>query len=650
VSIRERQTMVATEKAIDRELRSGRPPSITAIQREVAYGFRDRPAGRPRFRPQRVMKNKVSDPKAYNQLFKAAAEDLSLVTDEVFGQGARMMALADYYELDKIRLSRELRRLRGRIAGLSERVSHRAIDATVFDSFTDFSQIEFVGEPGRNLMQTTAMVDLSGGEVTLDLMGKGHALVDLRMAAARSTVKGSYDTLQTQGHIENALNDHINEAWRQVVTRKDADTLSVLLSIELPEAKAANGLMIFTQMPKQAQAKVLISSDGETYRSIPITSTEQPLYWAFPSQTIKSLRVEIIKAAPDFTEGTQYQYHFGIQRISLRSSAYQAESRLVSGLLEVGSSMRQVTLTADQSLPPQTSIRYYVAEDRTGESLQWQEISTDKPLVISKPEIYEVFLAGPYGESGGIVNGIQLYQAGTLDDDFNAKTLQLQTGETMWEHTLRAAPGLLEGYSPSLVDFRDADPTESVSYVRLESNALPISVGVQRFVLEVYTPRERSESFLLTKSTGEATVYLNNEVLRPVSSVYTYRLKAGWNQITLLVATLDTGTITPRISFPDTSVRTFARSQMMRQVSIENLYYDVSRYDRGAYAVEGDAILLNYDPVAADLEGDGARYLATCEVPPLTSPADLRFMAILSRGMTVEDATPRLRSYRLQVQ
>lgn len=87
----------------------------------------------------------------------------------------------------------------------------------------------------------------------------------------------------------------------------------------------------------------------------------------------------------------------------------------------------------------------------------------------------------------------------------------------------------------------------------------------------------------------------------------------------------------------------------MRQVSRADLYYQVGRKDWTAFALSGNQVLTNHNPVPVDPSGNPIRYLVRYAQGTHDTPADLRFMAILSRSAAAEDSTPRLRAYQLQV-
>lgn len=637
MNIRERQIKRAEDRLIDQSLRAGRAPLLGQIKKRVAQQFGSRPAGRPRFRPAVLQRNKPSDPEQFNQMFREIREDLETVTDDVFSQSRRMMALADYYETEKQRITRDLGRLGKRIDGLLERVQQKATKATVFDSFTDFTQVDFVGDGTRNIPATTAFVDLAAGETTLNLAGHGHALVDLSEAAARTKLLGTYKETRMEGHPENALNDHVNESWRQVVTRAQSDTFSLNLSVELPEPRTCNALIITTQMPKPAVARLLITADGETWKRVPITSAGQPLVWVFESQAVKGFQVEFTKSEPDYTNGTEYEYRFGAQRITLRSSAYQQEGALVSQPLPCGP-VKSVTLQADQVIPPETSLRYYVAMEGEG-PLQWQEVTPGKALVLATPPQHSDFLGHNCTLDSRIANR-DLWSIGETSEPFDVDTLQLRAGEFMWlKDTLDGA--VVTGHRPSMADFTGKAP--ATTYHALDDLVLDAGPGFTRYTLNVRADSAFTESFRLTREGCEATVYLNNEELRPSGDTYTYRFLAGWNQLAIYVSSVQGGVLTPRIAFADPSVSVFAHQQPMKRVGVEDLAHSPLSLD--TFAVKGRHLIVGYNPAGLG----GVRYSLDYSAPAGQGARSMRLMALFARSEKAEGATPRLRSYRLQV-
>lgn len=645
MSIRERQLSRAEAQLIDRELRSGRKPLMDQIQQEVARQFQERPAGRPRFQAVRLQRNTPSDPVVFNQMLHAIKEDLTVSTEEAFALGRRMMAMAHYYETEKQRISRELCRLSGRIESLLERAQQKALKESLYDSFTDFTQVSFTADAARNLPETTAFVNLETGEVTLDLSGHGNQLVDLSEAEVYTSINGTYRENRIEGYPENALNDHINESWRQVVTCSEMGTVKLKLTVTLEEAHEANALIVIPQMPKAPdEVTLMISADGETWKRVPITSSGQALVWVFESQPVTSFLVEFTKSAPDFINGTAYDYHFGAQRISLRSSAYAEKGRLVSKPLPLTKPARKVSLTVDQVIPPRTRLRYYVAEERGKEPLRWQEIRPGESLALADSEEIELFLGGSV-KKHKTIGGKDLYSIGEIPEEFDPTSLKVWAGESMWLWEY-ISDVVGEGHIPSMADFLDESALVEPTYVPTTKFKLQVDAGFNRYTLNIWLPEPLEESFRLTKEDAEATVYLNNEEIRPSGDVYRYRFRAGWNQIVIHAAALGTGYITPRIAFADPAVLLFAEASPMRRVEVEDLVYNPTAQGMNCYAVDGSHLIVGYDPAAVG----GVSYLVKCQ-QPVANPAEaLRFMVVMERDAGAEGVTPRLRSYRLHVQ
>lgn len=646
MSIQERQKNRLRQKLIEKQLRAGRPPLLTTIEQAIATHFARLPAGRPRFQPKYLRKGYPSDPDQYNEMMEAIREDLETATDEVFEQQRRMLSMAEYYESEKNALQRTMNRMGKQMEALLERVRLGTGSDTIFDSFTDFGQVEFIGDQDRNLPETTAMIDLSKGEVTLWPLTGAQALVDLSTATARTQIKGTYVASEMIGHPENALSEHINTGWHQVITRNEADELTVALRIELPEARAANMLTVWPQMPKEASVRLLIRAEGEEgYRSIP-QSGKKPLIWTFPSTKVKEIVLEFTKSGPDFTVGAQYEYRFGVQRIRLQSSAYVVESRLVSTALPLREKVRSVTLTTEEVRPAGTEIRYYVALD-TGAPLDWREITPGEPLELFDATPMEDYLAGPYSLHSNSTHGVALYEIGTISDTLG---LQVYAGEAMWLMEWRnIIPS--PNHEPSMADWV-GKKRDGFGYSRLERADLPLRKGLTRWTLWVDMPEERVEKFTLKALDCKATVYLNNERLRPEGDEYTYRFKAGMNQIVIYVSTnSDQAKLIPGLYF-DATIRTYAHEKPMRLVSIDDLSYLVGPDRYLAYAAKetpnGTILLVNYDPTTLDVSGAGLRYLASYALSS-GEAGSLRFMALLRRQESEEDITPRLRSYKIQV-
>jgi hypothetical protein len=664
MGIRDRQLTNEAERIMRAELLEGRYPTLSMIQDLAAQKFKARPAGLPRFELKPVSNKQVSNAAHYNEMIENLSEDLQSAYQESRYQGDRMMALADYYETEKLRISLQIRKLNRRMEILNEKLKDRGLRTVIFDTFNDYLSIEFDGDGKRSLPETNVFVDLRNGYATLDNIQNGSSKINLADALATIKPITEFTDFSQLSKVEGALLDTINEAWRHVGTLTEAKEAEIVLQLQLMKPSVINVASIIPQSPRPSIITLRTSKDGENFKTHAAKTVTGFTEWNFEEESIQYIEFHIKKIEPDIASGAEYLYYFGAQDISLRHTSFISEGVLVSKPHKIDRVVDKLTLNVDEVIPPGTGIKYFVAEDkRDGGVLDWQTIEPNQKVELNgllTEEInidkntsgYRGFYQNLYGQDYFTIAGLTktpiertavLYMG---DDMWQVDSLD-HGGEATFKPTLDTWKTIYE-YDRAFV------PMEHVS----AGSEMTIAAGkLGRMTLYLTMSKDYSLLANPMDITGaNVSVYLNNTEIKGINGDYTFNFKKGLNKVEVLYYSHGGGRIAPNLSkvYMEAigAITMGATNEPLKQVDVYDLMNNTSKKDFSKFSIDvNNKIVVNYDPVALDVTGQGLKYRLAYRYPKDTTKTStyLRFMARLSH-QNQDDLTPILNSYKLIIE
>lgn len=665
LSIKERQIENERQRVLLRELRAGRYPNISYIQSEVGKKFKEKPAGLPRFELRPAVNHDVSNSKEYNTMVDEAHEDLLTAFQELSYHADRMMSLADYYDTEKYNINLEVKKINRMMEELEEKLKDRGLRHVIFDTFNDYTRLEFEGNKSRSLPATNAFVDLRNGYTTLETVQNGKDKIDISRAEVTVKPVTPFVEFTELSFVSNALNDMINEAWRHQAVKEEASDGKITMTISFDDPIEMNMISLITQSPRETKVSIKTHRQDGTVKDHIEKEVFGYAEWFFTREAFTKIEITFHKTEPDVVLGANYYYYFGAENISVRNVDFMPEGYVTSAAHYVDRILDKVTLHVDESVPPDTSIRYFVAEDeKDDEIIEWRAIAPGGTVDFARILLKDVQVeptAKNYGNLFNTYNNHSYYVVSQLSEKPISRSIELYMGSMMVqvdEYAFAAGTS----FAPTLEQWKGVRDFER-KYVSIDEisggNTLAISPGtIGRMTMHI----TMNQDYLLmanpiTIENVECTVYLNNMQVKGIAGDYTYNFKKGVNKLEIIYYAHSNGQLAPNLSRNYMTsigmIDLFAQSEPMQEVTLYDLQNNTSKKDYTRFALdENYNIIVNYNPLAINAGGDGVRYKLKYKYkkPNEKDDAYLRFMAILSRKDNREDITPVLNSYKLIVE
>lgn len=639
MSIYDQQRTTITQDAYIRVLRQGLQPLAWRIQTLFKELQGAKSLGLPFFDHKTLKEDTVSNLKQWNQELLEIAFDLKIAFAEAKSQAQRIMALAIYNEHEHNKLMRRIKEITRRCELLEDRLNNPGFKGFT-DSFTDFSMVETIGD--RNgLGRTTALVDLNRGSTRLPRLTGIPAKYDL--ADAYINAKGSGVTI-TAGDIKNILSDSINETWQASVEGSGNASVTITLSLDVPVLVNC----IELELDRTVDTSVAISVKGNP---VPIECGDF-IAWQFEPEEISELTLTITKSSTK----TLGSYAFAVRRLSLKLEKFLNRGVLITKSFPL-KSFSEIQLTAQEMVPAQTNIKYYLSLENPGRAPEWQDISQDRKLTLANGRERFGLLdsgAATFGTEAAKIFNISYYNIGILEYLPVPGTLEIYTGEKMWAVDEIALPQDV-GWKPSLADWVGKTPENRW----VVDTSRPVIIfgadKLYRLVTYVYCQYPTPvDGVVAVATSNKLALYVNSSPVSQVTGVYSFLLKQGWNRIEYIVAGSSGGEFAHGLLLDIIGQKVYASNKALKEVSLHDLTCNTSPYDREKFALvpgaNGYSVVVNYDPVAVDYMGQGCRYYYSYRyLEDIQGVTGFRMMAVLSRTNLAKEVTPEILGYRLLV-
>jgi hypothetical protein len=666
MSIRDRQIQEAEDRIVRERLISGQVPDLTYVQQQLNQEFRDIPAGLPRFHFKPWQDGQPSDPDAYNEMMRKIHQDLQIAFDEITYQQNRMMAIADYYETEKNKITWEIEKVERRIQALYDQLDISKLGNAIAGHFHSFSHVDFIGDDQRNIPRTNVLVDLRTGQALLDKVKQGAARYDISNAVVtiKSLTQGT--SSQMLSDPSNALKDTVNEAWQYLVKMSSSTPVDLQVTLDLNDAKLISTVRFESQSPAPTAITCFISNDNVTYRELQTITTKNIAEWAFDPSVIRYVRFVLHKDECDYTDGTDYCYLFGASRIMVKKEAYQATGVLVTQPYEVDQIIDKVQVIPDATIPPGTNIRYYIGMDDGINPVEWMEADSSGLVDFGTLILYTDYidsLRPNFGQKDEVHFNQQYYSLADLTYTPVLGRTRLYLGDQMWKvDTLSKVPATQPTATGPQDWMQTAGMPMTTQFMDI-NNVAQLQPGTfQRFSLSfsISKPQMPIKQRMNVTPGVIVAVYLNNQLLKGIQEVNgtscIYNFKQGVNSLvvyTFTPANLSTATMSLNLNLMSVNGLDWVRAieNPLTEVSLTQLYNNTSRKDMSRYAIKGNQIILNFDPVGADVAGRGIRaHMEYFHVPDGTPTTNfIRLMAMFTRSQSAGGHSAALSGYKLVI-
>lgn len=640
MNLKDMQTSKAINEATMTSLRKGLIPTIATVNAYLTDKFKNSAAGYPIFRPLFAAKYQVSDPIKYNFMMNQIKSDLDDLYDADNANNNEILSMFSYYDVEKKKIDSKINSVQNRLDNLLAGLSKEQSKEGMFDNFDDFLKIEFLGNITRSIPCTNAFVDLLTKSVSNETL-KPNSKLALNNATPKVTVGTKNISNTTLSAVENCLKDSTNETWVQQVITDNSDGAQVRISIELPTEQDVTTIKYTLQSPRHATIKLSITDQNKSTRTFKEITTTDLAEWNIKSSKVKVLTFDIGKTEPDALDGTNFQYFIGAKNISIFNDIFNSENIFVSKEFPINKPFNYAYLETEQVLPSDTQMKYYIGIDKIGSPIAWKRVynKVTNDLGLLTP-IVDNHINQSYTKCYGdtYLGGYKLAQLEHVPVD---NTTKLYMGANMWEKKTIDVPDI------NLFQLKDLVNSTNLTFLKMDK----VKFNQLKNTGEIYTTYVYCEKPIAVdsvinadKTTAQITVNINNVKIEEINNHRTLRLAVGWNKVEIMsITTSDDIVLTLNAYFGDVADVIRAKKDAIKEMPLYDLLYNFHQQTYDYYAIDGDNIILNFDPKIVNLECF-IEYMYIHK-EGMFDDMNIRFMAVLSSDSA--DVTPKLKNYKI---
>lgn len=674
----------AKERITESYLRQGIVPSASLINKDVEDSFKEKRAGLPRFTYREAVKNKKSKVEDYNSMLYEMLEDLIVSFDDTKRLSNEVLSVVSYYESNQIKVNRKLHDLEI----LNERLEETQLtgNKTVVtgDNFTDFKGIDFTGDKTRNIGTSTAFINLLTNDVEMNRKRGETYKHDLSNADIFfETNKGKIIHLSP---LNAALKDTMYDAWRAIVETNDDSGLEGTIIVRFNKSVPISNIVIHMQNGRKLLTCLEVSNNDIDYKRLEERKIVNTYQWNIGTQPVSSLRFTVKHDEPNRSNGELFEYIFGIKKIEALEVLYEDRAVLVSQPFDVShlKAIEAVTLEAEESVPPSTSIRYFFGIDDGVNMVEWREIRNNQRMVTGDVEDVTLYVdkyTPNYAKFLYEKYGAKFFSVCSIGEQITGTGTTVRMGRNMWLKEVIVAPFEYEKTD----DESDAvvyptgphDWVRNMSsrkgFVRVQNRFDYLAVDqFHRYTVHIYAvDQEDVLATIGTTADSSHSVYINGAMTKGVGENYTLRLISGWNKIEIYAyARVPGEELIMDFYTPSMRNDIFGLKENLTEISLYDLMHNTTTRTLTKFALddkEKQSIIVNYDPKRLDIQsdftegakgegkekvrvyGDGIEYEVTYKkAEELYDNLKIRFMAVLSKENAQIETTPLLKGYKLK--
>lgn len=455
MAIRETYATYLIEQILRAILREGENPSASEIAERFETFVANNDISNPLFNAAtyQVSKGQPSSISLYNASNNAIHQDLLVLF-------RHLLKVSDQSIRNFERWRAAAKLLEGRLDELNERINFLLLISSDTAGFFNFMQDTFVDNKLVDLENTTTLVDVDRGIVTLGTSTSGATRLDLstlRNEHVEFTVLSRVNLVSSisaeKSQTKHAVSD-ITNFWQERVYTNKPGAVSAELKINLLTKREISRIDLDLHMANQnssVQVTPLYSTDNFNWKQLPIKnftrSVVDKTIFRFPPVEAKWVKFNMTKLGADQVHNNLYSYEFGVDEIVFYSEGFSTEttatliSQPLSVLDQQGNieEFSRVVLEVCEDVPENTNIDYSVSvfndiDDPIGGFVPidpLDRVNSTKPTVLDFGDLDTV-----------TVSGIRVsYDATASDPDFINPAEQFTRIESVSGSTVNSTIG-----------------------------------------------------------------------------------------------------------------------------------------------------------------------------------------------------------------
>ena len=667
------QNNVLKEITISNLIKNGIEPTTLEVSNIMMDYYLNYKSGRPTYKPLDIIPHTISNKDEWNKAISNLGYDINILYKAINELPEKLTNIEDKIEFNKYIIESKLTELNLRIKSLKSTLANNKMNLSKSFTFHNFYNSEMHGNRKINLPYTSSFIDLIYKRVTNHKTTPISNKLNLSKAQIYLNNNGTYNYSGIEGELSNALNDDLDKRVLIKQTDLNNNSRSISINVELYSIEQLSSISITLNSINEVVADLYITTDEGEKINIYQENITDTVEWNFEPVKVVSFEIVLTKEYADGYSDNSYIYYYIIKNISAHLDTYELSSTYVSAPITYDKIIGTVNLNVNNRIMSDTSIEYFVGVDDGSSVIDWINVKNNKDtslrLLKSKEEVLNDNIPN-YGK----YLGDGCYYVGDINDYINDNSLRLISGYQQWSCEVLSKEAFNDSYSINLSDY---DKNIVVGNQNIDCESYKLTISKNRLIVlqtVVYCDEEviseLNEITLLSNNCKlQSKVYLNNNLIDITKGKYNLALRKGKNKVIVLLYGTGESKIDLIFNFNLKKVsQNISCGGKMKQVKAETLRKRVKSNSDGYYAIEGNKILVKYNPkcstnhITSEYEEsdvnyqDYMRYFLTYDYLPQSnyskclkdgSPnVSLRFMATLYSNSV--NLSPQILNYTLE--
>ena len=547
-----------TNEFVQQLAQKGIAPNNFELNKLLTEYFDVHTMGMPYYSPIKQIPYEASSKEDYNHNFSTFREDIETIFEADIEANNKAVAMQEYYDLEKSKVLNAIHKVGLRADNILQAIKTSNKVKQFVEVFDDMYDIEFYGNPKRNIPFSTCFIDLLQKCVYTEKM---NAKVNkLSMADATITIEKTemFETIKTEGTKESVLSDIIGDVYLLCGRTQTESEQTIELIIDLDQLMTFNTVLFRFMSARDMLCELSLSDDGINYTLVYDLSGCECLEWNFSDYTAQYIKIRCTKDEPDGVTNNSsnveiFEYYYLLKNVSIAREEYNIQSMFVSKVIDFDDLTSTIRLDAEDMTFNHTRIDYFIGFDNGRDKVGWDHIPNHQDYelyMFQKSHKIANYHLPEYATSDGIYD---MYAVMEIPRNVNKNSIKVTPGYNMWSviRYNRTTGDLNDGFSlDGTSDFTEFISNcnkaqlfmdcENYDGFRLQSNVL--------YIFTQYVDLEHADAlynnFLKVMDSkceiqyeqAQFRVFLNGyEVTAGDDDLYSFGLHIGVNKIQIAV-------------------------------------------------------------------------------------------------------------------
>lgn len=326
----------------------------------------------------RLRNTTVTNPDLMNELMARSILNIEVLYDSVYENNQNMMSVVSI-------LNRRVDYLKSKRSSLERRIDDLLFSISNTDGYFYSYTENFSSTKNIDLNLTTGFIDTVNRKATISKLKSN--LIDTLAPGVLSLESIKYKIIfngqeavpptmaDNAGPISNMFDGLTDTYWKVQYSARQQGVCAMVLDIPINSSNVISKLdgRLLGRAASTVVAEILNSQASlpSQFRRKNSTEDYDSFSFDFSPQATGRIILSIIKTEPDYIEGNDYKYEFGIRSLLLTSEYYDLQGTVITSPLSIPSGnankvIDAVSIESKNENPTIGGVTYYVAPDVQG--------------------------------------------------------------------------------------------------------------------------------------------------------------------------------------------------------------------------------------------------------------------------------------------